>query len=474
VLLFVVLALAIVSVGRPVPGAAPPSPTTTSLTSSPNPSTLGANVTLTATVLPATAAGSVQFFDASTTLGAPVAVSSGTASLAIDTLGLGSHSLTAQFTPTDPSSFTGSTSPAVIQIVNPASTTTTTTTTTTSTTTPPALDHFQCYEVKPKAFAAVPNVSVEDQFGQHTETVRFPHRLCAPADKKDEFPDAPAHPDHLIGHLVSGDPVKVPHQTVVNQFGTIVLDVVRPDILLVPTLKTLAPPGPPALTQPTIDHFQCYKVKPSPGAPKFQKILGVKVDDQFGTATLDLLKPALLCAPANKQNEDPTAPDHPGHLLCYKTKHSAFGTVQTFTNSQFGPAQPLLIHRRELCVPSLKNPVPTTTTSTSTTTTTTSTTTTTTMTCSTATLQGCFADNPSMRTFPFVPQGITPAQMTIEMCQAACSGDGYKYFGLEYAQECYCGQSLPTVTANQCNFPCTGNSAEICGGPNSLSVYLCG
>src|SRR5262249_56436284 len=101
-----------------------------------------------------------------------------------------------------------------------------------------------------------------------------------------------------------GSTFKVALRMVGHQFGMTVLDVVRPDILLVPTLKTLVLPGPPALTQPTIDHFQCYKVKPTPGAPKFQKILGVKVDDQFGTATLDLLKPALLCAPANKQNED--------------------------------------------------------------------------------------------------------------------------------------------------------------------------
>ncbi len=266
--------------------------------------------------------------------------------------------------------------------MSPETTTTTTTTTTTSTTTTttlPVLDHFQCYEIKPKSFPTISGVSVQDQFGQHTASVRFPHRLCAPADKRDEFPDAPTHPQHLIGHVVSGSSVKVPNQTLVNQFGTIKVDVVRPDILMVPTLKSLAPPGPPPLVGPTVDHFQCYKVKRSKGAPKFQKILGVKVDDQFGTALLDLLKPVRLCAPANKRNEDPTAPNHPGHLLCYKTKNTAFGTLQTFTNSQFGPAQPLLIHRRELCVPTLKNPGSTTTTtlaSTTTTSTTTSTTTT--------------------------------------------------------------------------------------------------
>src|SRR5262245_36251687 len=120
-LVLLLVVLAIVSVGLLVPGASAADPTTTSLTSSPNPSTLGENVTLTATVAPAAAAGVVQFRDGPTDLGAPVAVSSGTASLSIDTLGLGSHPLTAQFTPTDPS-FNGSTSAAVIQIVNPAST----------------------------------------------------------------------------------------------------------------------------------------------------------------------------------------------------------------------------------------------------------------------------------------------------------------------------------------------------------------
>jgi hypothetical protein len=246
-------------------------------------------------------------------------------------------------------------------------------------------DHFQCYEIKPKAFAIVPGVSVQDQFGQHTETIRLAHRLCAPANKNGEDPTAPSHPDHLQGHLVSGPNVKVANLTVTNQFGNIKLDTVKPDVLMAPTLKTLAPPGPagPPTDTDVPDHFQCYKVKRSTGSPKFQKILGVNVQDQFGTVKVDLLKPIRLCAPANKRNEDPTAPQHLFHLLCYKTKNSAFGTVQTFTNDQFGPAQPLLIHRRELCVPSTKNgAVPTTTTTSSTgpvTTTTTSTTTSTTV-----------------------------------------------------------------------------------------------
>src|SRR5215467_7888004 len=71
--------------------------TSTTLSASPpSPSTLGDNVTLTATVAPVAAAGVVQFRDGLTDLGAPVAVNSGVAVFVISTLGLGPHSLTAQ------------------------------------------------------------------------------------------------------------------------------------------------------------------------------------------------------------------------------------------------------------------------------------------------------------------------------------------------------------------------------------------
>ena len=60
-----------------------------------------------------------------------------------------------------------------------SSTTSTTTTTTSGSTTTTVPDHFQCYEVKPKAFPIITGLSVQDQFGQHTEIVRFAHRLCA-------------------------------------------------------------------------------------------------------------------------------------------------------------------------------------------------------------------------------------------------------------------------------------------------------
>jgi hypothetical protein len=224
-------------------------------------------------------------------------------------------------------------------------------------------DHFQCYEIKPAAL--VPSaVDSESQFGPLDLTLRFPHRLCAPADKNQEGVQDPVQ--HLTGYSVKNATtfVKRPRQTIVNQFGSILLDVTRPDILLVPTAKNGVP-----LPPDTIDHFQCYKVKRSRGTPKFVP-LTVTVADQFENITLTLKKPKLLCAPANKNGEDPTAPFGPDHLLCYKARSvTPFGTLDVALENQFGPDQARLIHRRELCVPSFKNPPTTTTTSTTTTTT---------------------------------------------------------------------------------------------------------
>ena len=89
------------------------------------------------------------------------------------------------------------------------------------------------------------------------------------------------------------------------------------------------------------------------GGPKFVKTV-VTVADQFESVNLTLVKPYRLCVPANKNGEDPTAPTDPERLLCYKSKGSSFGTVEAHINNQFGPDNITLIHRRELCVPSVQ------------------------------------------------------------------------------------------------------------------------
>jgi hypothetical protein len=93
-------------------------PTATRLRTSPaSPVAQGTLVTLTATITPAAAVGTVQFKNGATNLGNPVTVSNGTASGSTSRLALGSHQLTAVFIPANPAAFGPSTSPPVQVVI---------------------------------------------------------------------------------------------------------------------------------------------------------------------------------------------------------------------------------------------------------------------------------------------------------------------------------------------------------------------
>ena len=87
--------------------------TTTTLAVTPaGPVIQGAAVKLTATVAPAAATGTVQFMDGTAKLGTPVAVAAGSAVLTTGALTVGTHALTAKFTPADTNAYLPSASTA--------------------------------------------------------------------------------------------------------------------------------------------------------------------------------------------------------------------------------------------------------------------------------------------------------------------------------------------------------------------------
>src|SRR5262249_37809577 len=134
--------------------------------------------------------------------------------------------------------------------------------------------HFECYETERRAFPAR-TVQLVDQFGATTATARRPDRLCNPADKNDEYPPAASAPGHPVGYpeTASGfHPMR--NLKIVNQFGTIFVDAVQPERLMVPSAKSLTM-VPPALVPPTIDHFNCYRIVSSRGDSRFTPIRGV-------------------------------------------------------------------------------------------------------------------------------------------------------------------------------------------------------
>ncbi|KAH8839061.1 hypothetical protein MCOR27_010609 [Pyricularia oryzae] len=95
------------------------------------------------------------------------------------------------------------------------------------------------------------------------------------------------------------------------------------------------------------------------------------------------------------------------------------------------------------------------------------------------TYQGCYQDNLNdKRTFYW--QLSFPNVMTPKMCLDRCAKYGYMAAGLEYGNECYCGDPQNVVTAGvatprpstECNVPCDGNRTAICGGGSRLSTYF--
>ncbi|KAK4118393.1 WSC-domain-containing protein, partial [Parathielavia appendiculata] len=64
------------------------------------------------------------------------------------------------------------------------------------------------------------------------------------------------------------------------------------------------------------------------------------------------------------------------------------------------------------------------------------------------------------------------AQMTPLMCAQQCCG--YRLFGVENGEECWCGDSLDTskqTRAGECSTPCTGDGDVQCGGNWRINVY---
>jgi len=107
--------------------------TTTALAASPNPSAPGQSVTLTATVTPAAATGSVSFIDSGALLGTG-ALNNGVATLSTAALSAGSHSLTASYAGN--ATYATSTSPPVTESVGQLTATTTVLTTAPNPSTP--------------------------------------------------------------------------------------------------------------------------------------------------------------------------------------------------------------------------------------------------------------------------------------------------------------------------------------------------
>lgn len=250
------------------------------------------------------------------------------------------------------------------------------------------IDSFLCYKAKPSKGAekfSPLEVSLKDQFENKRFEVKKPLSLCNLAKGDGGILDPATHLEGYQIKEVKGES-KHEQQTgakVTNRLGTLIVDTIKPDRLLVPTAKSLSGPVPPLDPEP-IDHFKCYKVKVRKGVCEddpavacksdsdcatgvcsegFPKGLTVSVADQFTDPAklFAVQKPTRLCTPVEKEVEgEVTAIQDPDrHLLCYQLK-GAKGepkhakVLGIHTNNQFGPEQLDTIEEDELCLPSTK------------------------------------------------------------------------------------------------------------------------
>lgn len=87
---------------------------------------------------------------------------------------------------------------------------------------------------------------------------------------------------------------------------------------------------------------------------------------------------------------------------------------------------------------------------------------------------GCYTDNVSARTLStFEPS--SDGIVFVRGCTQTCASLGFTYAGLEYGQECFCGNEIlngaSQTPASDCNMPCNGNKTETCGGSNRINLY---
>lgn len=87
------------------------------------------------------------------------------------------------------------------------------------------------------------------------------------------------------------------------------------------------------------------------------------------------------------------------------------------------------------------------------------------------TSQGCYSEGTNGRALSALQPKTPVGGFTIESCAAACGA--YQIFGMEFANQCYCGNSIGAGSVNQtssnpaingCNMVCAGNVNEYCGG----------
>lgn len=194
----------------------------------------------------------------------------------------------------------------------------------------PSIDPFLCYRAKPSRgtvhFAGLGGLGLGDRFQTAPLDLTKARTLCTPADVDDAgtLDDA----TQLTGYQVrtpDGVAEHVPQSRlrVTNQLGTLTVDTLRAERLLVPAnADPDVDPLAPERDDHDLDGYTCYAVRTTRGTPRLARDLSVTVGDQFtdDARTYDVRRARQLCVPTEIAQQDIRHPTE--GLMCYRVRRA--------------------------------------------------------------------------------------------------------------------------------------------------------
>jgi hypothetical protein len=230
-------------------------------------------------------------------------------------------------------------------------------------TAPPPVDHQLCYNASGTQWKIPPGIRLINQFSPNGFIPVIKPAVvvhCNPVQKTVAGHVYPiTNPNaHLACFPLSVPSIQpTPTVQVANQFGTAILVPSQPNLLCVPSWKSLTgPPGRRPTTPPGLNHFTCYPVKVKAGAYKPPPVL---LKDEFSSKPVSARVnpvPAELCLPTEKIL--PTGQVFPIinptlHLLCFPVTQTP-RVPKVWDENQFGTSPIAVGPTKWLCPPSTK------------------------------------------------------------------------------------------------------------------------
>jgi hypothetical protein len=223
----------------------------------------------------------------------------------------------------------------------------------------PPIDHQLCYTATANGFKIPANVELENQFS----TTPFPVKIgavavhCNPVEKilpsgqvfRINYPN-----DHLLCWQITEATQPAPKVVASNQFGKATLFLGQPNLLCLPSWKSLTgPPVEKTVAPPGLGHFACYLVQDVSGVYNPPP---VQLQDEFspdGPVSASVKQiPTELCVPTEKiVNGKVYKIIKPNQaLLCYPVTQTPI-ISPVFDKNQFGNSPVTIEQTSTLCPP---------------------------------------------------------------------------------------------------------------------------